>query len=75
MCDILYRFGEVSEKDIFIDETKIEACANKYTFVWKKAITKNLARFLEKLAVFAEECEAKQCTSRKYSSCEGSYYQ
>lgn len=35
----LYRLGELSGKDIFIDGTKIEARANKYTFVWKKAVT------------------------------------
>ena len=31
-------------------ELKIESCANKYTFVWKKAVTKNLARLLENIA-------------------------
>jgi len=59
MSEILYELGEVSGKNIFIDGTKIEACANKYTFVWKKAVTKNLARLLEKLAAFVEECEAE----------------
>ena len=42
---------------IFIDGTKIEACANKYTFVWKKAVSKNLERLLSKLADFVAECE------------------
>lgn len=32
-------------KNIFIDGTKIEANANRYTFVWKKAVDK----FEEKL--------------------------
>ena len=32
----LYKIGEISGNSIFIDGTKIEACANKYTFVWKK---------------------------------------
>jgi transposase len=59
MSDILYELGEISGKDIFIDGTKIEACANKYTFVWKKAITKSLAKLLEKLAVFVEESETE----------------
>ena len=27
---------ELSKETVFIDGTKIEACANKYTFVWKK---------------------------------------
>ena len=32
----LYRIGKISGKSIFIDGTKIEACVNKYIFVWKK---------------------------------------
>lgn len=53
----LYQLGEISGDAIFIDGTKIEANANKYTFVWKKAITKNLAKLLDKLAYFVAECE------------------
>ena len=41
----LYSIGEISGEDIFIDGTKIEAYANKYTFVWKKATTKNWKNF------------------------------
>lgn len=33
MSDPLYELGEVSGETIFIDGTKIEACANKYTFM------------------------------------------
>ena len=40
---LLYSLGEISGKSIFIDGTKIESVANKYTFVWKKAVTKNQA--------------------------------
>ena len=57
VTNYLYRVGEISGTNIFIDGTKIEACANKYTFVWKKAVTKSLGRLYEKLAVFVEECE------------------
>ncbi|MBU5427779.1 transposase [Tissierella pigra] len=32
-------------------------CANKYTFVWKKAVTKNQAKLLLKLADFIAECK------------------
>ena len=53
----LYQLGEISGDAIFIDGTKIEANANKYTFVWKKAVTKNLAKLLDKLAAFVAECE------------------
>jgi len=43
----LYEMGEVKFKNLFVDGTKIEAYANKYTFVWKSAVEKNLAK-LEK---------------------------
>ena len=36
--------GEITFENIFIDGTKIEACANKYSFVWKKATAKNEVR-------------------------------
>lgn len=32
--------GEVSKEVVFIDGTKLEACVNKYTFVWKKSVGK-----------------------------------
>ncbi|PRR85121.1 hypothetical protein CLLU_18570 [Clostridium luticellarii] len=57
MSNFLYEIGEISGDAIFIDGTKIEACANKYTFVWKKSVSKNLARLLSKLADFVAECE------------------
>ena len=55
--EMLYQLGEISGKHIFIDGTKIESAANRYTFVWKKAVTKHQKRLCEKIAVFAEECE------------------
>ena len=57
MSNMLYQAGEISGYDIFIDGTKIEAYANKYTFVWKKAITKNQAKLGIKIAAFVTECE------------------
>ena len=40
--------GEVKFKNLFVDGTKIEAYANKYTFVWKSAVEKNLAKLEKK---------------------------
>lgn len=57
MSNILYELGEISGETIFIDGTKIEACANKYTFVWKKAVTKNQAKLLIKIVDLIAECE------------------
>ena len=57
MSNTLFDLGEVSGETLFIDGTKIEASANKYTFVWKKTVTKNQAKLLIKLADFVAECE------------------
>lgn len=57
MSNALFDLGEISGETIFIDGTKIEASANKYTFVWKKAVTKNQSKLLVKLADFVAECE------------------
>ena len=45
----LKTYGEVEFKNIFIDGTKIEANANKYTFVWKKSTDKFQAKLQEKI--------------------------
>ena len=54
---LLYSPGEISGKSIFIDGTKIESVANKYTFVWKKAVTKNQEKLFDKILAFVQECE------------------
>ena len=53
----LKELGEISGKTVFIDGTKIEAYANKYTYVWKKAVTRNMEQLAEKLCCFFEKCE------------------
>ena len=57
VSNLLFKLGEISGENIFIDGTKIEANANKYTFVWKKAVTKNMAKLLIKIADLVQECE------------------
>lgn len=52
--------GELSKETVFIDGTKLEACANKYTFVWKKSVGK----WEEKM--FARMEEAVQMLNRDY---------
>ena len=51
----LSELGEIQYENIFIDGTKIEAYANKYTFVWKKTTLKNEQRMQEKAKVFLEK--------------------
>ena len=46
---LLKDYGELSCENLFVDGTKIEANANKYTFVWKKSILKNQAKLQEKM--------------------------
>ena len=48
----LSELGEIQYENIFIDGTKIEAYANKYTFVWKKTTLKNEQRMQEKAKAF-----------------------
>ena len=40
MAERLERAGELSKETVFIDGTKLEVSANKYTFVWKKSVGK-----------------------------------
>ena len=41
VTEMLYSLGEISGTHIFIDGTKIESAANRYTFVWKPANKKS----------------------------------
>ena len=49
MVDHLSRAGELSKENVFIDGTKLEACANKYTFVWKKSVGKWEEKMFQKI--------------------------
>ena len=57
MTEVLKGLGEISGVHLFIDGTKIESAANRYTFVWKKAVTKHQKRLCQKIAVLVEELE------------------
>ena len=46
---LLVESGQLSMKELYIDGTKLEANANKYTFVWGKAIKKNKDRIKEQI--------------------------
>lgn len=45
---------EILFENAFIDGTKIEANANRYTFVWKKAILKNEGKMFQKILALLE---------------------
>ena len=57
VSNILYELGEISGRHIFIDGTKIESVSNRYTFVWKKAVTKNQTKLFAKITELIAECE------------------
>jgi len=57
MTDFLAENGELSLENLFIDGTKIEAAANKYSFVWKKSVTKNQQKLLDKIPAFILKAE------------------
>ncbi len=54
---LLNKKGYVSLEKYFVDGTKIESAANKYTFVWKRAVEKNEKKLDEKLKVFLKDVE------------------
>ncbi|MDB6354738.1 IS1182 family transposase [Trichococcus sp. K1Tr] len=53
-CQLIQE-NEIDNEAIFIDGTKIEANANKFTFVWRKSIEKYSASLLEKSTQLYDE--------------------
>ena len=52
MVQHLIKHGEISfeESAVFIDGTKIEANAGRYTFVWKTRVTRNQEKLGNKIS-------------------------
>lgn len=46
---VLQEAGQIDLSSVYIDGTKIEAYANRYTFVWKKSILKNQDNLRKKI--------------------------
>ena len=59
MVEKLANYGEIKYEHLSVDGTKIEANANKYSFVWKKRTTKYEARNNRKLETATESLSAK----------------
>ena len=49
VVSILLEKGVISLEEQYVDGTKIESKANKYTFVWKKAVEKRLEKLNKKI--------------------------
>lgn len=49
--------GFISLDVEYIDDTKIESKANKYTFVWRKTVEKNRAKLLDKIRILLQQVD------------------
>jgi hypothetical protein len=49
LVEKLAEIGEVDFNALFVDGTKIEANANRYSFVWAKAVEKSLKKLNERI--------------------------
>lgn len=52
---ILVEKGFVTLEVEYLDRTKIESKANKYTFVWRKSVERNREKLLEKIRVLLQQ--------------------
>lgn len=66
----LHERGEIKYEHLFVDGTKIEANANKYSFVWKKSTNKYQERLEKKVELFLCELYERYGIS---GSCEELY--
>jgi transposase len=58
VLEYLVETGYIRLENYFLDGTKIEANANKYSFVWKKSTKKYKKKLQEKVAELFEEIDA-----------------
>ena len=47
--NLLEKQGETDHETVFVDGTKLESCAGRYTFCWRKSVEKHLAKVREKV--------------------------
>ena len=52
---LLQEEGFVSLRVQYVDGTKVESCANKYTFVWRKSVEKNQSKLKERLSILLQK--------------------
>jgi len=51
---LLEKQGETDHETVFIDGTKIESCAGRYTFCWRGSVEKKLQKVQEKVKALTE---------------------
>lgn len=63
LVQYLHSIEEINFENLFMDGTKIEANANRYTFVWKKVVNKNEGKMFEKIQSCIEAVNLSFMTS------------
>lgn len=63
MVQYLHSIDEIKFENLFVDGTKIEASANRYTFVWKKVVNKNEAKMFEKITACFDDINRSYLTN------------
>lgn len=63
----LHKIGGIKYENVFIDGTKIEANANRYSFVWKKAVLKNEAKMHVRVQELIQEINTDYIQSFLFS--------
>lgn len=63
MVQYLHNIGEIKFENLFVDGTKIEANANRYTFVWKKVVNKNEVKMFLKIQSCIDEINLAYVTN------------
>ena len=56
---LLHEDGEIAYEHLFVDGTKIEANANRYTFVWRKRVEKGIAKLADKQKELTNELRTR----------------
>ena len=74
--DLFYQYirlldeqGEIDHEAVFIDGTKLESAANRYTFLWRKSIEKSLSQVKDIVRdIFIQKQIAGNVTLKKLSN-------
>ena len=61
---ILVEKGFVTLEVEYLDGTKIESKANKYTFVWRKSVERNREKLLEKIRVLLQQINVQMAQDK-----------
>ena len=57
LVHLLVAQGFISLDVAYVDGTKIESKANKYTFIWRKTLEKNKAKLQEKIRILLQQID------------------